>query len=144
MSNTNFRFFSIFYDDGERMNTIERIRMICKERKIPISRLEKDLGFSNAYIRGLSEGKIPADRLYKIANYLDLSPEFLLTGEYNGAESASGKKYYFDDETAEKAQEIFENHDMRVLFDAARDSRPEHLQIAADLLTRLKETNPDG
>ncbi|HAB94850.1 MAG TPA: XRE family transcriptional regulator, partial [Lachnospiraceae bacterium] len=33
---------------------------------------------------------------------------------------------------------------MRVLFDAAQDSRPEDLQMAADLLRRLKKTNPDG
>nr|DAM38583.1 MAG TPA: RNA binding domain protein [Caudoviricetes sp.] len=29
------------------MNCVERVKQICKERKVPISRLEKDLGFSN-------------------------------------------------------------------------------------------------
>ena len=52
--------------------------------------------------------------------------------------------YYLDAETAKKAQELFNDKDLRVLFDAARGSRPEDLQMAADLLRRLKETNPDG
>jgi hypothetical protein len=33
---------------------------------------------------------------------------------------------------------------MRILFDAAKDSKPEDLRRAADLLMRFKETNPDG
>lgn len=48
------------------------------------------------------------------------------------------KAYYFDKETGDKAQELFENPDMRILFDAARNSKPEDLQMAADLLKRLK------
>lgn len=51
---------------------------------------------------------------------------------------------YYEDGTAEIAQEIFENKDLHVLFDAARDSKPEDLQMAADLLKRLKATNPEG
>lgn len=126
------------------MDAVERIILICKERKIPLARLEKDLCFANGYMRKLKEGKIPADRLFSIAEYLKVSPEYLLTGQNSEKESISGKKYYFDDATAEKAQELFDNPDMRILFDAARDSKPKDLQMAADLLERLKGTNPDG
>ena len=63
------------------MNTVERIKMICKERKIPISRLEKDLHFGNAYISGLKKGSIPADRLKLISEYLNLSVDYLITGQ---------------------------------------------------------------
>lgn len=52
--------------------------------------------------------------------------------------------YYLNEETAQAAQEIFDNPDLRALFDAGRDSKPEDLRMAADLLTRLKETNRDG
>lgn len=52
--------------------------------------------------------------------------------------------YYTNPETAQMAQELFEDKDLRILFDAARNSRPEDLRMAADLLTRLKETNPNG
>lgn len=63
------------------MNSVERVKSICKERKIPISRLEKDLGYSNGYIGQLRKGTFPADRLSEIAKYLNVSASFLLTGE---------------------------------------------------------------
>ena len=52
------------------MNCVERVKQICKERKIPISKLEKDLGFSNGYVGQLKKGSFPAERLSKIADYL--------------------------------------------------------------------------
>ena len=59
-------------------------------------------------------------------------------------QNVHGDEYYLDRDTAKKAQELFDDKDLRALFDAARGSRPEDLQMAADLLRRLKETNPDG
>ncbi len=63
------------------MNSVERVKGICKERKIPISKLEKDLEFGNGYIGQLKKGMFPADRLSKIAKYLSVSEQFLLTGQ---------------------------------------------------------------
>ena len=62
------------------MNSVERVKSLCKERKIPISRLEKDLGFSNGYIGQLRKGVFPDDRLVQIAEYLSVSVEFLVSG----------------------------------------------------------------
>ena len=59
-------------------------------------------------------------------------------------EEANEDDYYINPETAKVAQEVFENPEMRVLFDAARGSRPEDIQMAADMLKRFKETNKDG
>ncbi len=63
------------------MNSVERVKLLCKERKIPISRLERDLGFANGYIGQLRKGVFPADRLAMIANYLGVGYEYLATGE---------------------------------------------------------------
>ena len=54
------------------------------------------------------------------------------------------EKYYLREDTAKVAQEIFDNPDMRILFDAARDSKPEDIRRAADILQRFKQTNPEG
>ncbi len=59
------------------MNSVEKIKAICKERKIPISRLEKDLGFSNGYIGQLKKGTMPYERLVQVAKYLNVSGAFL-------------------------------------------------------------------
>lgn len=63
------------------MNSVERVKSICKEKKIPISKLERDLGYSNGYIGQLRKGVFPTNRLVDIANYLNVSTDYLLTGE---------------------------------------------------------------
>jgi len=63
------------------MNTVERLKSILKERKIPVSKLERECGFANGYISQLRKGSIPDDRLKIICEYLDLSIEFLTTGK---------------------------------------------------------------
>ena len=60
------------------MNSVERVKALCKERRIPISRLEKDLGFANGYIGQLRKGTFPDDRLVKIAEYLNVSTSFIM------------------------------------------------------------------
>lgn len=63
------------------MNSVERVKKMCKERKIPISKLERDLGFSNGYIGQLRKGVFPDDRLRKISEYFGVSLEYLATGD---------------------------------------------------------------
>lgn len=113
------------------MNTVEFIKDICKENGIPISRLERECGFSNGYIRNLREGKMPADRLQKVAQFLGVSMELLLAGERPA-------EYYINPETAKIAQEIMDNNDLHVLFDAAYDAEPEDLKLVYQMLMHLK------
>lgn len=65
----------------ENMNSVELVKAICKERGIAISKLERDLDFANGYISRLKKGSFPADRLFKIADYLGVTVDYLLTGE---------------------------------------------------------------
>lgn len=65
------------------MNSVELVKQVCMERKIPISRLERDCGFSNGYIRKLKEGKFPSDRLLLISQYLDLPISYLIGEDEN-------------------------------------------------------------
>ncbi len=55
------------------MTSVDRVKSICKARKIPIYRLESDLGFANGYIGKLKKGSFPDDRLLKISEYLGVS-----------------------------------------------------------------------
>ena len=79
-----------------------------------------------------------------IADFFGVSVDYLMTGRETPKESTSGKVYYFNDETAEAAEEMFEDPELRALMNAARDCPPDVLKSAADLLKRFKETNPDG
>lgn len=48
--------------------------------------------------------------------------------------------YYTDPVTARMAQKYFEDENFRVLFDAAEDSSPENIKLAAEMLRRMKES----
>ena len=63
------------------MNTVERLKSILKERKIAVSKLERECGFANGYISQLRKGSIPDDRLKIIADYLEVSSYYLTTGK---------------------------------------------------------------
>ena len=63
------------------MNSVEKVKAVCKERKIPISRLERDLGWGNGYISQLKKGTFPEDRLVAVANYLELPLSFFIGDE---------------------------------------------------------------
>ena len=65
------------------MTSVERVKAMCKDRKIAISKLEKELGFSNGYIGQLRKGVFPDDRLRMIADYFGVSVEYLMTGNEN-------------------------------------------------------------
>ena len=82
------------------MNSVERVKTICKDRKIPISKLERDLGFANGYIGQLRKGVLPDDRLLQIAEYLSVSTSFLLTGitETENAPTGNGERNVSDDD----------------------------------------------
>ena len=116
------------------MNSVERVKTICKDRKIPISKLERDLGYSNGYIGQLRKGTFPNDRLKEIAEYLEVSIDYLMTGK----EKEGGETYYLNDETRAIAQEIFEKKELRMLFDVTRKSTPQRLMAYYNMIKELE------
>ena len=63
------------------MTIVEKIRDICRARRIPISRLEQDLHFSNGYLNPKKTKEIPSDRLAAIAEYFDVPIENIFLGD---------------------------------------------------------------
>ena len=75
------------------------IKTIAKEKGTSAAKIERDLGFSNGYIGTSRDSSFPYERLVKIAEYLDVSPEYL----WSRGESASNSFYgpvLSDDESA--------------------------------------------
>lgn len=100
-------------------------------------KVSKETGVSQSTLsdwkRGISTPK--QDKLQKIADYFGVSLEYLMTGKEKDGED----KYYLNDETAEMAQTLFENKNLRVLFDAAKDATPEDLETTYNMLMALKK-----
>ena len=120
------------------MTTLDIVCMLCERNNLTIAQLERETGLSHGSISKMKTSTPKADRLQKIADYFGVSVEYLLTGKDCEKVSNSGKSYYFDDETAEIAQELFENKDMRLLFSAARGCDPYTLRRTQEILNILK------
>lgn len=128
------------------MDSVELVKRICKEKGIPISRLERECGFANGYVRRLKGGAFPSNRVQAIADYLNIPVNDLLNGtsEQCTTYSDNSHEWYLDPETAKAAQEVFDDPETRMLFDAARNASPEAIRLAAEMLKTFKKTNPDG
>lgn len=109
------------------MNSVERVKQICKERKIPISKMEKDLGYSNGYIGQLRKGVFPSDRLQKITDYLGVTIDYLMTGnnheEVTAPESELSNVYF---SLAKEAQQNgIDPRDIKMAIEMLRKIREE-------------------
>lgn len=126
------------------MTEQEQKRILSKNLKHFIEKSGKEqkqiaieLGYNVTTFNQWVVGKaIPAVTiLHVVAKYFGVSLEELVN---------ENEGYYERTDTAQMAQKLFEDSNYRILFDAAKDSKPEDIQMAADLLKRLKGTNPDG
>ena len=116
--------------------TYEIIKELCRKSGTTITALEKDLGFGRGSLSKLKNGgQASGDRLKKVADYFGVSVAYLM-------DEQTEEDYYIDPDAKQIAQEIFDNPNLRALFHAARDVKPESLKIAADLIAKLKEVPP--
>lgn len=115
----------------------EIFKLLCNKNNVTPYRVCKETGLTTATISNWKAGRyVPKqDKLQKIADYFNVSLEYLMTGE----EKEGGERYYLNDETAQMAQKLFENKELRVLFDAAQDASPEDLKTTYDMLMALKK-----
>lgn len=78
------------------------------------------------------------DKMQKIADLFEISVEYLLTGDEK-------EGYYLNEETAKLAQEMFEDEDMRSLFNMKRNMPPERFKTHMEFMKNLykQETGND-
>ena len=120
------------------MTTLDIVCRLCEQHNITLAELERATGLSRGSIAKMKTSTPKADRLKRIADFFGVSVEYLMTGKDTEKLSTNGNAWYFDDESAEIAQELFENDDMRMLFSAARDCDPETIRKTYEILNVLK------
>lgn len=111
----------------------EVFEKLLAQKKVKVAEVVAATGIAQStfsdWKSGRSKPKQP--KMQKIADYFGVTVDYLMTGETQDG-------YYINPETAKKAQELFENKELSVLFDAARDASPEDLQTVYDMLMALK------
>ncbi|MEB6060816.1 helix-turn-helix domain-containing protein [Staphylococcus pseudoxylosus] len=99
------------------MNTVQIIRNLCSQNGITIAELERKLDFSNGQIARWKKSTPGVDRLKKVADYFDVSVDYLLDREkvnYDGEEENEEIRIMhraaekMTDEERKKALKVFE------------------------------------
>lgn len=85
----------------------------------------------SSWKKGISTPK--ADKIQLIADYFGVTPEYIMTGK----ETNSG--YYLNEDTAKLAQEMYEDPDMRSLFDMKRKMPADRFSAHVKFMKELYE-----
>lgn len=118
-----------------------------------ITELKKQKGLTNAKLAELSGvplgtvSKIVSGQtkdpqigaLVAIANALDCSIEDFV--DETPAENKETNNYYVSDEVSKMAQEIYDNPELRILFDASKKLEKEDILTVVSLVKRMKGYN---
>lgn len=69
------------------MSLVERIKYLCDEKKVTFAEVERKVGISNGQIRRWDTSSPKIENIEKVANYFDVSTDYLLGRTDN-------KRYY--------------------------------------------------
>lgn len=118
-----------------------------------ITELKKQKGLTNAKLAELSGvplgtiSKIASGQtkdpqigaLVAIANALECSIEDLV--DETSSDNKETNSYYLSDEVSKMAQEIYDNPELRILFDASKKLEKEDILTVVSLVKRMKGYN---
>lgn len=115
-----------------------------KRRRLELSMTQEELARKLGYKSKSSINKIELDsrnltqpKIKLIADALLTTPEYIM-GWDKVQEKGQDGGYYFDDETAALAQEIFFNKELRLLINDARDASEQDIKVAHEMLLAMK------
>ncbi|WP_455031461.1 helix-turn-helix domain-containing protein [Oribacterium sp.] len=123
-------------DELQKKIFSENLNRLLQDREKTQSEVAKEIDVSpqtfNTWTQGIAIPRM--GKIQRLADYFHVEKSALLD------KASQEQTYYTNPETAKVAQEIFDNSDLRILFDAAKDSTPEQLKLAAEMLRQFKKT----
>lgn len=124
---------------------MRNIGLEMKERRISLrytqTQIADYVGVTKGTVAKWESGfidNIKRDKIEKLSQILKVSPIFFINDDYK-EDSEEKKIYYFDDEVAKYAQEIAQNHELKMLFDAARNIKKEDMEFVYKMIQRFKK-----
>lgn len=123
---------------GNFKNVFKQLRIASGFTQAEIA---KKLGVSKSTISMYENGNREPDfeTLEKIADLFNVDIDYILgRTDKTTVLPETAAKYYTNEETAKTAQEIFENKELRMLFDVQKDMEPEDLRALHNMALALK------
>lgn len=126
-------------DELQKTIFSRNLNNLLNDRNKTQSEVASSIGVSpqtfNTWTQGIAIPRM--GKIQLLADYFHIEKSALLEDSLSIGETDI--PYYSNPETAKVAQEIFDNSDLRILFDAAKDSTPEQLKLAAEMLRQFKK-----
>ncbi len=91
----------------------------------------------NQYLSGYAKPK--DDRIFLLSKALGVTESWLIGYD----EDEDDDHYYINPETRRLAQEIYQNPDLRILFDASRNLEPDDIHAVTNMIKRFKGKSED-
>lgn len=112
----------------------EIYQKLLESKGLKNSDVSKATGVSNMTLSDWKNGKSTpkADKLQKIADFFDVSIDFLITGEEQ-------ENYYVNDDARELAEFLHKNPEYKVLFNASRNVKREDIEFVKTMLDKFRQ-----
>ena len=113
--------------EKELTELIEKIKLRRLELGLSYQELSDLTGINKSTLQRYETGfikKVPINQVQIIAKALNVTPGYLMGCENN----KENQTYYLNPEAAKMAQEIYDNPQYKVLFDATKKLKPESIK----------------
>ena len=118
----------------------ERLRYYLNKYDMSQSDLAKRLGVGTTSVYNwINAIKTPRmDKVDALCSIFNCKRSDLMNDKPEPTET-----YYLNDETRKIAQEVYDNPNLKILFDATRNASPEDIKLITEMAKRFKATNND-
>lgn len=116
----------------------EKIKILCKEKGVTVTDLERDLGLGRGSLSKIDKHKPSNEKIKAIADYFGITQD-----ELTGGQTIAQQEYYYDLETLKMAQELHKNKELHLLFDATKDISADDLYFVYSLVQRMKKNRDE-
>ena len=118
--------------------SIEKLNEIKNSKNLTLKEIADITGIPHSTISKIFGGfnnNPSIDTVQKIANALECGIDDFI--EYDVLPKSP---YYTDRQTGKIAQDIYENPDLRILFDASKNLAPDDIQAVVEIAKRIQST----
>ena len=119
-----------------------RLRELLEARDMNQNELAKVLHVSESTVGKLTLGKsMPRTMgvIQQIADFFNVGKSYLLEEAGSHDDRKTERPYYLDPEVAEMANELKENPDMRILFDASRKLSKQDMKTVINMVKAITD-----
>lgn len=113
-----------------------RLQLLLDRNQITQAELSNILGVSPSTVnKWLFKKSVPRmGVIEKLSAYFGVPKSYFLENDAD----MEKQRYYLNPETARLAQEVYDNPDLRILFDASRYLTPEDIRFVVEMVKKMK------